>query len=88
MYEDLRGPIPGGLVIDHLCRNPRCVNPGHMEPVSQAENVRRGTAAKLNATKADFIRGCDHSARDLATRFGVSESAIYKVRQGKRWAAA
>lgn len=36
------GPIPDGLVLDHLCRNPPCVNPDHLEPVSQAENVRRG----------------------------------------------
>lgn len=38
----LRGPIPEGLVIDHLCRDLLCVNPGHLEPVTQKENVRRG----------------------------------------------
>lgn len=41
-YELLVGPIPDGLVIDHLCRNTSCVNPDHLEPVTQAENVRRG----------------------------------------------
>jgi len=41
-YEFLRGPIPDGLVIDHLCKNRGCVNPGHMEPVEPGENVRRG----------------------------------------------
>lgn len=45
-YELLVGPIPGGLVIDHLCRNPACVNPDHMEPVTIAENVRRGSAGQ------------------------------------------
>jgi hypothetical protein len=40
------GPIPAGLTIDHLCRNPRCVNPEHLEAVTQGENVRRGSAAK------------------------------------------
>lgn len=34
--------IPDGLVIDHLCRNPPCVNPAHLEPVTQRENLRRG----------------------------------------------
>lgn len=43
-YEDLVGPIPEGLVIDHLCRNPSCVNPDHLEPVTQRENIRRGTS--------------------------------------------
>lgn len=41
-YELLVGPIPDGLHIDHLCRTPRCVNPAHMEPVTPAENARRG----------------------------------------------
>lgn len=41
-YEALVGPIPEGLVIDHLCENPPCCNPAHMEPVTVAENTRRG----------------------------------------------
>lgn len=40
-YEELVGPIPEGLEIDHLCRNPPCVNPAHLEPVTRAENIRR-----------------------------------------------
>lgn len=44
-YELLVGPIPEGLTIDHLCRVRNCVNPAHLEPVTFAENVRRGAAA-------------------------------------------
>jgi len=44
VYEALVGPIPKGLVIDHLCRIRNCVNPDHLEPVTVAENNRRGFA--------------------------------------------
>ena len=43
-YELLVGPIPEGLILDHLCRVRNCVNPAHLEPVTQGENVRRGLA--------------------------------------------
>lgn len=33
---------PDGLVLDHTCDNKRCVNPGHLEPVTHAVNVQRG----------------------------------------------
>lgn len=42
-YQQKHGPIPEGLELDHLCRNPTCVNPDHLEPVTHAENMRRGS---------------------------------------------
>jgi hypothetical protein len=47
-YEQLVGPIPEGLHLDHLCRNRRCVRPSHLEPVTLAVNNSRG--AKAQAT--------------------------------------
>ena len=40
-YELVYGKIPDGLVIDHLCRNRRCINPLHLEAVTQSENIKR-----------------------------------------------
>lgn len=57
-YELMVGPIPEGLVIDHLCRVRRCVNPGHLDPVTAEENVRRGEGpTAVNARKARCHRG-------------------------------
>jgi hypothetical protein len=43
-YELLVGPIPNGLQLDHLCQVRHCVNPEHLEPVTQQENIRREMA--------------------------------------------
>ena len=52
------GPIPDGLVLDHLCRNRACCNPAHMEPVTIGENVMRGeTIPARNAAKTECGNG-------------------------------
>lgn len=50
-YECAKGPIPDGLVIDHLCRNKACCNPDHLEAVTQRENTLRGMGPSANAAK-------------------------------------
>lgn len=58
-YEHLVGPIPDGLVLDHLCRNRACVNVDHLEPVTTRENWLRGEGpARINADKTHCIN--DH----------------------------
>ena len=42
---------PGRGVVDHLCRNRRCVNPDHLELVTRGENVRRGVATNRGTCK-------------------------------------
>ena len=42
VYEMVKGPIPDGLQLDHLCANRLCVNPDHLEPVTNRENKLRG----------------------------------------------
>lgn len=57
-YILLVGPVSEDDVLDHLCRVTLCVNPTHLEPVTQAENIRRGDAPPaLNARKTHCKRG-------------------------------
>jgi hypothetical protein len=54
----VNGPIPAGLIPDHLCRNGLCVRPDHLELVTVGENVRRGVSVVAeNARKTHCKRG-------------------------------
>ena len=58
VYESLRGPIPEGLDIDHLCRVHACVNPAHLDPVTRRENLMRGEGiAAMNSKKTHCPQG-------------------------------
>lgn len=56
-YEDAYGPIPDGLEIDHVCRNPSCINPEHLEAVTHAENMRRMGPYSPGAQLTHCLRG-------------------------------
>ncbi|UPK63144.1 HNH endonuclease [Rhodococcus pyridinivorans] len=67
-YEAFRGPIPAGLVLDHLCEVTVCCNPWHLEPVTNRENIRRG---KRSDTATHCSRGhswAEHERRDSRGR--------------------
>lgn len=72
-YELLVGPIPCGLVLDHVaergCRHRHCVNPAHLEPPTQAENTRRAAVDTAQwqqagvASAAELRRARTHCRR-------------------------
>ena len=55
-----RGDIAAGLQIDHLCRNRKCVNPDHLEPVSPKENTVRGEVSREGIRSTTPLRHCSH----------------------------
>ena len=57
-YEWCYGDVPKSLQMDHLCRNPSCVNPDHLEPVTPRENVMRSDGVcAANAAKTHCPKG-------------------------------
>lgn len=90
-YELHVGPIPEGLVIDHrchsddkscsggdACRHRRCVNPDHLEPVTQTENMIRGRIGEANRARAAEQTQCKHGHPFSG------ENLFYREARGKK----
>lgn len=57
-FVSTRGPIPEGKILDHLCRVRSCINPRHLDVVTQRENILRGVGASAQASRrVTCIRG-------------------------------
>lgn len=65
IFETLRGDIPDGLELDHLCRRRSCCNPAHMEPVTRSENLKRSPLVMERGRRWGLAFG---RARGLANR--------------------
>lgn len=69
MYEDIVGPVPKDLVLDHLCRIRHCVNPAHLEIVDSRTNVLRGVGiSAVNARKTHCKNGHEFSESNTYRR--------------------
>jgi hypothetical protein len=100
-YEMYVGPIQDGMLVCHKCDNPSCVNPDHLFIGSPKENTqdmmekRRNKAeihrgeehgmAKLTVDKVREIREATDSQREIAARFGVTQSHVSAIKTKRLW---
>lgn len=86
LYEQKTGSaLPVDVLMDHHCRQHDCANLDHLEPVTCADNTRRGLSAKLSVGQARAIKYSIAANKDLMATFGVSYSTIRDIRVGRTW---
>ena len=98
-YKLFKGDIPGGKLVRHLCNNPACVNPEHLELGTHKENahdkVAAGTLlqgekhyfAKITADVVKAMRSCAERAQgvSLGKAAGLSRQAAHDIMSHRTW---
>jgi hypothetical protein len=90
-YELIESPIPVGLFLDHLCRNRACINPAHLEPVTNRENILRSPINQFSLKAAQTHCGTGHEFTVENTRVranGTRACRACERESNKRYRAA
>lgn len=83
-YRRAKGEIPEGMVIDHLCRNRKCVNPNHLEAVSVGENIRRGASPSIHLSRVQVCaRGHAYAEHSYYCRACERENQRERRKRGR-----
>ena len=84
------GPIPAGMFVCHTCDNRKCVNPAHLFIGRAVDNVRDMVAKgrkkpyrKLSKEKAREVIAASGTQREIANKYGISQSRVCVLKQGK-----
>jgi hypothetical protein len=83
-YVLAKGPVPDGLVLDHLCRVRCCINPDHLEPVTDAVNVARGISAQTTKARRAAQTHCPNGHEYTVANTRISPLGGKKCRACQR----
>jgi hypothetical protein len=85
------GPVPKGMMLDHICRNKKCVNPDHVRPVTPAQNVTENSEslaarnkAKTRCPKGHAYSGKNSAGGRICKICNAATRAKYIARKGVR----
>jgi hypothetical protein len=65
-YIHFNGAVPDGFVIDHICRQTSCVNPAHLQAITQSENVKRSLAIQARGARTHCANGHEYTPANTA----------------------
>ncbi|HMS92380.1 MAG TPA: HNH endonuclease signature motif containing protein [Candidatus Saccharibacteria bacterium] len=71
IYEQTVSPIPDKYQIDHLCRNRGCINPEHLEAVTQRENILRGSGWSGRKARQTHCKYGHELTTNNLTQYGI-----------------
>lgn len=84
-YEQHQGPIPAGLVIDHLCRNRACIRPSHLEPKTALANLlAEGSRIRFNGADQRAKTHCKNGHEFSSENTYITPSGSRACRTCKR----
>lgn len=84
-WERVNGPVPTGHELDHLCKQRDCVRVDHLQVVTHAENVRRGSKTTVTYEQIDEVKRllARHVAQDsIARQIGIGQSTVSRIKRG------
>lgn len=99
-YELYKGQIPKGLVVRHICNNPSCVNPNHLEVGTYQDNsndmklagrqpkmcgIKNGHAKLTEEQVRDIRNRIGQSLKEIGNEFGVRSDYIKRIIERKIW---
>ncbi len=89
-YEKRHGSLPKNIHLHHLCEQPDCMNPDHLQPLTPAAHAHIRKTTKLDFEKVEKMKKLyadgGYSYRTLGLEFGVATMSAYNAVNGKTWA--
>lgn len=90
VFESLNDRIKDKKEVNHICGIRSCMNPNHLELLTQIENLRIGLQSKINPKLAleirDMYKNLNITQKDLGLKFNLTQSQISRIINNKRWA--